>query len=101
MPHIGTTIYQYDLTGGLAAGYVAELTTDPKGNTTQKTYDLAGNKLTMTDARGSIWTYTYNDNNNLIKITDPLGHFTSMEYDSKGRMTAQTDANGHTTYLCL
>ena len=42
--HIGTTIYQYDVTNILdvGTGEVGEITIDPRGDTTIRVYDKVG-----------------------------------------------------------
>lgn len=77
VPGIGTSTYQYDLTDGLEGGFVAELTTDPKGNTTKKVYDKAG-RLKYVTADGQTITYSYYDNGNRKNVIYPDG--TKEEY---------------------
>jgi RHS repeat-associated protein len=62
----------------------------------QYTYDLNGNRLTMTDPTGTTY-YEYDALNRLTKITNPNGEVITYTYDAVGRRTAMTYANGMTT----
>jgi RHS repeat-associated protein len=56
------------------------------------TYDLNGNRITMTDPTGVTY-YAYDALNRLTKITNPNGEITSYTYDAVGRRTGMTYAN--------
>jgi RHS repeat-associated protein len=62
----------------------------------QYTYDLAGNRLTMTDPTGTTY-YAYDALNRLTQITNPSGEVTTYTYDAVGRRTGMTLPNGLTT----
>jgi YD repeat-containing protein len=62
----------------------------------QYTYDLNGNRITMTDPTGTT-TYVYDALNRLTSITNPSGEITSYTYDAAGRRTGMTLPNGLTT----
>lgn len=57
--------------------------TDGVGAVTTHTYDLAGNRIVMTDPRGNpVWE------------RDPNGHVTQFTYDARGRVTEERFADG-------
>jgi YD repeat-containing protein len=60
------------------------------------TYDLNGNRITMTDPVGTTY-YTYDSLNRLTSITNPYGEITSYTYDALGRRTSTTLPNGVVT----
>lgn len=120
---IGTTIYAYDQTAGLPAGFSAEITTDPKGNVTAKVLDKAGRLHQVKDGSAVVATYSYYNNgnrksvnyqgsgseeytyyaNNLLKtLVNKSGSATieaySYNYDPNGNLQTKTDKKGKTTY---
>ncbi|MCD4695710.1 MAG: DUF6531 domain-containing protein [Bacteroidales bacterium] len=58
------------------------------------TYDLAGNRKTMTDPDGGVTYYNYDSTNRLTSLINPFTETTGFEYDDAGRITNQTNANG-------
>lgn len=135
----GTETYAYSLSGGLvtetkitdvlgrvtskrfnAAGYVLSVT-DPLGQTTQFTRDLATNLATSTtgscgcaegsrqydshgnivaksDRNGTTVHIEYDPNHNQVtKFTDSFGNTTTVTYDSRGNLTSVTNALNQTT----
>ena len=60
------------------------------------TYDLNGNRVSMTDPTG-ITTYSYDVLNRLTSITNPSGQTTAFTYDTLGRRTSMTHDNGVVT----
>ncbi len=58
-------------------------------------YDLSGNRITMTDPTGTTY-YEYDALNRLTRITNPKGEITSYTYDAVGHRTGMTYANGMT-----
>ena len=121
-PGIGLTTYLYDITAGMPSGYVAQTTTDPKGNTTTKIYDKAG-RLHQVISGGDTTTYEYYPNGNRMTATYPNGvesHYTyysdsrlqslahirgntyistyTYGYDGNGNMSVIADQNGMTMY---
>jgi RHS repeat-associated protein len=87
-----TTSYTYDpTTNGVAS------MTDPRGHTTNYTYDANGNLLTVTDPLSHTTTYTYDSLNDPLTVTDPLSHTTTYTYDSDGNpLTASRLLSGST-----
>ena len=102
-----------------SSGYVLSVT-DPLGQTTQYTRDLAtnlstattgscgcaeetrqfdsrGNAVAKTDRDGNTTRTEYDANNNITKITDSLGHISSFGYDVHGNLSSFTNALGQTT----
>jgi RHS repeat-associated protein len=61
----------------------------------QYTYDLNGNRITMTDPTGTT-SYEYDALDRLTKITNPSGDVTTYTYDAVSRRTGMTYANGMT-----
>ena len=72
-------------------------TTDGLGHRTTRTYDVAGNVLTVSDPNGNTTAFTYNSFGQLLSTTDPLGHRMTNAYDNKGNLTSTTTADGKTT----
>jgi len=60
------------------------------------TYDLNGNRTSMTDPTG-LTTYTYDALNRLTSITNNQNLTTTFSYDALGRRTSMTHANGIVT----
>jgi YD repeat-containing protein len=98
VPYIGTTTYQYDLTNGLSAGYIAELITDPQGNSTQKTSDRTG-RLKEVTADGETTTYTYYDNGNRASVLYPNGVKEEYEYFKNNWLSKLTNKKADGTVL--
>jgi len=123
MPLIGRTVFEYDITAGIPAGFVAERTTDPKGNITLRVYDRAGrlhqvrdgnavvatytyfangNRRSVEYANGAITEYTYYANNMLHTLVNRRGMLTieaySYTYDANNNLIAKVDRKGTTTY---
>jgi RHS repeat-associated protein len=61
------------------------------------TYDLNGNRLTMTDPQGGGTSYVYDNLNRLTSLTNPSSTTTVFAYDALGRRTSTTHANGVVT----
>ncbi|MEV4875508.1 putative T7SS-secreted protein [Streptomyces cyaneofuscatus] len=93
-------------------------TTDPLGNTSQDTFDTAGNRLTHTDALGHLTTFVYDEEGRTVGVQqadgtrlrvtrDQLGLVTEFveadgsrrlqEFDDFGNLTAVTEPGGGTT----
>ena len=122
VPTVGTTIFTYDQTAGLPAGYVSESYLDPKGNTVVKINDKDGRLYQVkngTDTttysyyangtlqkleypNGSSEEYTYYANNKLHTLVNKQGFDTieafSYAYDGAGNMTGKADRKGATSY---
>lgn len=71
--------------------------TDPRGVTTNYTYDNLGNLKTITDGLSHVTTLSYNAAGQVVSSTDALGHTTSYGYDANGSLRSITDAIGRTT----
>lgn len=123
VPNIGTTLYTYDQTAGLAKGLSTETTTDPKGNTITKfidgagrpyrikdgdvvvasySYDASGNRWCVSYQGGITEEYTYYTNNRLKTLEHKRGGWTfeayHYGYDQSGNLQIKTDKKGNTTY---
>lgn len=59
------------------------------------TYDVAGNRLTMTESTGTR-SYQYDGNYRLKKVNKPDGSYTEFWYDEAGNRTKMTDTTGGT-----
>ena len=81
-----TTNYTYDVVGNLLT------LTDANGNAIQSDYDALNRLVRQTDAAHLVTNYTYDANGNLVAQTNPRGFTTSFSYDGANRLTATTDA---------
>lgn len=121
---MGISNFAYDFTTGLESGFVAEITTDPKGGITQKVYDKA-NRLVQVIDSGKTTSFDYYDNGNRKSVTYPdgskevysynqIGQNTTLmnlradgtiidqysyTYDAAGNQTSKTDSKGTTTFV--
>lgn len=82
----GTSFYGYDATGQLTD------VTYPDGRNVTYEYDLAGNRVTVTDD-GVPTVYATNELNQYTQVGDA-----TYGYDTDGNMTSKTDATGTTLY---
>ena len=86
------TSYAYDPNGNQTQ------TTDPRGNTTNVTFDSRNRKITSTDPMGYEKHYGYDGANDLLTITRPDGGVTTNVCDSIGRVLQTTDPKGQVVY---
>ncbi len=92
----GTHLFNYTMNGS----DVAQLdVTDPRGNVSRRTFNLAGQLLSYTDALGQadeqVTTNTVESGTNFIlSRVDSLGRTTSYSYDSMGNTTSITRLSG-------
>ena len=87
-----TMTFTYDAVNRLASTTDSRLT-----KPILLTYDLSGNRLTMTDQLGSVTRYTYTTRGQLASITNPKGDSISLTYDTLGRRASIARSNGVTT----
>ncbi|WP_281645170.1 RHS repeat-associated core domain-containing protein [Parendozoicomonas sp. Alg238-R29] len=83
--------YRYDAHGNL-------IWTQVDGNAdtvATMSYDLAGNKITMTDPDTGALSYDYDALGQLLSQTDARGFTTTVGYDKLGRMTQRVDRPGN------
>ena len=97
-PNGMTTSYTYDANGDLIS------TTDPAGNITENSYNLAGELISTTTGYGTssaaTTSYAYDELGNLISETNPLGETTSYSYNDPAfptQPTSQVNPLGDTT----
>ncbi len=74
---------------------------DAQGNITVYSYDLFGNRLTITDAENHTTTFHYDDLGRLIEVVDPLietptDKTQTFVYDEAGNLIEETDRKGQT-----
>jgi RHS repeat-associated protein len=74
-----------------------ETIVDRRGNSTEYTYDAAGNITSTKDAKGGITSYTYDSNHNETSVTDPLGNKTTRVFDGNGNVLEETNPLGQKT----
>jgi RHS repeat-associated protein len=83
-PQIGPAVtYSYDPLGQLTGSVYGNATP------TSLTYDLAGQKTSMTDPDMGTWSYTYNGLGQLNTQTDARACTTTLNYDLLGRLTSK------------
>ena len=99
-PRGKTTELSYDARGLLAS------ISDPLGDETTMSYDDAGNLRAVVSPRGNeeggspeahTTSYVHDDAGLLTQATDPLGNVTRWAYDAAGNLEATTDAKEHVT----
>ncbi len=93
-------IYKYDALGRVIEEQSQDLTGgQPQFNyTTNYTYDLAGNRIsmvTLTSAGTTTTTYTYNGNDELLTAASSAGTVTTYSYDANGSLLLE-QVNGQT-----
>jgi len=102
------TYYGYSAIGQVSGGSCATCAGDkpssitlPSGKQIAITYDLEGNKKTVTvganTAEAATTTYTYDAVGNLVASTDPRGKTSQFNYDPMGRVASATDPLSQTT----
>jgi len=83
--------YTYDVMDRL------ETIKDAGGNITAYTYDLNGNRSSVTDALYNRTTYEYDGRNMLSLVYDADGRLTQYTYDDNGNLKEIKDANNNAT----
>ncbi len=74
---------------------------DPKGNTWQYTYDMAGNKLTASDPDAGLTTMTYDNGDRLVTTTDARGQGVRNVYGGLDRIIATKTLDDAVTLTSL
>jgi len=89
-------VTEYDLD---EHGRIQKEIVDPNGLhlETDYTYDLNGNKLSVTDPKGYVTAFEYSVRNWLLKVVYPEGAEKLLGYDDNGNKTSETDENLHVT----
>jgi RHS repeat-associated protein len=71
---------------------------DPVGNSTGYAYNRASKPISITDPSGAVTRLEWNDALGLVSaITDPLNRTTRFDYDERGNLTQQTEPDGAVT----
>lgn len=96
VPGMGTNTYQEDVTTDLPDGYVAEVTTDVKGNVTTKIYDQAGRLYQVKDGNEKPTTYTYYADGSQKSVTNPSGSAEQYVYYNNKQLKTLTNYQGTT-----
>lgn len=89
------TRQEYDIACGSVTAPARVI--DALGNVTHYTYDVNGNRLTVTDALGNTVTTEYDAQNRPARVTYPDGTFAETVYDASGRRIAVVDELGRRT----
>lgn len=94
VPIIGAVSYQYDITLNLDDGYIAEKSTDPKGNITISIFD-ENNRLKQVKAgeNATPAIYEYYDNGALETLTNSNGTSANYLYYDDGTLHTMTNKN--------
>lgn len=71
------------------------IVTDEAGQTTQYTYNIAGQITSVISPLQEVTTYTYDTNGYLTSSAAPLGAVTTFGYDQLGRLRTTTDSDGY------
>ncbi|PDV97794.1 RHS repeat-associated core domain-containing protein [Candidatus Chloroploca asiatica] len=86
-----TTQFSYDLVGNLLT------LTDANGISTSFRYDLLDRLVREESAAAQVTTYAYDPMGNLTTLTNPRGFSTSFSYDAANRLASVSDALQQTT----
>ena len=73
-------------------------TTNPRGNSTNFTYDTNGNLTRTTDALGNQTNRTYDTLGRLATETSPLGLVTTYTYDAHDNILSRRESDGNAIY---
>lgn len=85
--------YQYDNAGRLVQ------VIDPLGVAVSYGYDLAGNKVQMTDGKGKVNRYRYGEFGLLLEVVNAANKSMNYRYEPALNVSEMTDRNGrHTRY---
>lgn len=98
IPGQGTLQYANDITAGVVQGEVKSTLTDPKGNTTTKTFDKAG-RLKAVENKGEVTQYSYYDNGGRKEILYPAGTKETYQYSKRGEVTRLTNKKADGTLI--
>jgi RHS repeat-associated protein len=71
--------------------------TDPLGNSSQRTYDPLSRLISRSNPRGKKTTFVYDPLDRLTRVTDPAAGVTAFAYDANGNLLSVTDARGSVT----
>ncbi|MCM3134249.1 S8 family serine peptidase [Paenibacillus polysaccharolyticus] len=95
VPGFGSSTFLMDQTTGLTAGFVAEDTTDPKGNYTRRIHDKTGRLYQVIGSKnGAATTYTYDENGNRKSLTYPNGTKVDYSYYSNNLLRTLNNYQG-------
>ena len=70
---------------------------DPEGRTVLYGYNLAGQRLSLTDGANRMWRWEFDRLGRVTAEIDPLGNATRSRYDAVGNRTALINARNQTT----
>ena len=87
-----TTTYEYD-----SNRRVTRIVNEPGNRATSYTYDVEGNRTSMTNVEGNTWYYTYDAYGRLVKTEDPTSATTEIAYNTVGQVTVTTNSEGRAT----
>ena len=100
-PNIGKNSYVYDIISDIQDGYIAQSSTDPKGNTVVKVFDKEGRlKEVISDGQSTV--YEYYDNGRKKSIVYPNGLKEEYTYYKDGLLDTllnkKTDSTKYDSY---
>ncbi|NLB81312.1 MAG: RHS repeat protein, partial [Clostridiaceae bacterium] len=102
VPNIGETVYQYDITASMPAGFVAEKATDSMGNVTVKIYDKTLRLKEVKDAENATPSvYEYYNNGALKSLTnanDTSAHYVYYDDGTLDTLTNRDDSSNTVDY---
>ncbi len=84
------SLYSYDEFGNL-------ISTDVEGWVTTMTYDLRGNRISMSDPDMGNWSYSYDVLGQLLTQTDAVNNLSTLTYDKLGRSLTRVEVDGITS----
>uniref|UniRef100_UPI004055E844 RHS repeat-associated core domain-containing protein n=1 Tax=Candidatus Electrothrix sp. TaxID=2170559 RepID=UPI004055E844 len=88
-----TTAFTYDLLGNRLS------VTDPEGYVFRAEYDLQNRLRTKQDAEGYEWEYNYDPMGNLLSVLNPRGYASSYAYTPTNRLQSVSNPEAHTRTL--
>jgi RHS repeat-associated protein len=87
--------FTYDERGRLRSQ--TDTATGEQPRTTSFTYDIHGNRVSVTDPAGNTTSYNHDERGRVISETAPDGGRTTYVYDTRDNLVELIDANRHTT----
>lgn len=96
VPKIGTSVFEYDITDGLPAGYSAENSVNAKNNETVKVYDRVNRLSSVQSSPSDTATYTYYDDGSVKTLQYSNGVKEEYTYTARNQLHTLKNYRGST-----